>query len=287
MMFKRKVDDNKPWFVYNANLRTKTLVIIGVSSLFLLAILISSMLIDTSALSTDFSQFNQFPSFEHIFGTDWMGRDMFTRTVAGLGLSMGVGAFASIISTAVAIILGLFSGVNRLLDEFVAGVIDLFSAIPHILLIILLSISVGGGFYGVIIGVGLTHWTPLARILRAEVKQIQTTEFIKMAEQQGKSKLWIATKHMFPLVVSQIIVGVILMFPHAIMHEAGITFLGFGLSPHEPAIGIILAESMQYLSNGAWWLAFFPGLSLLIIVLLFDLIGEYVHMLLDPVEAQK
>ncbi|WP_067149063.1 ABC transporter permease [Methanobrevibacter olleyae] len=286
-MFKRKVDDNKPWFVYNANLRTKTLVIIGVSSLFLLAILISSMLIDTSALSTDFSQFNQFPSFEHIFGTDWMGRDMFTRTVAGLGLSMGVGAFASIISTAVAIILGLFSGVNRLLDEFVAGVIDLFSAIPHILLIILLSISVGGGFYGVIIGVGLTHWTPLARILRAEVKQIQTTEFIKMAEQQGKSKLWIATKHMFPLVVSQIIVGVILMFPHAIMHEAGITFLGFGLSPHEPAIGIILAESMQYLSNGAWWLAFFPGLSLLIIVLLFDLIGEYVHMLLDPVEAQK
>ena len=111
--------------------------------------------------------------------------------------------------------------------------------------------------------------------------------FIKVAEQQGKSKLWIATKHMFPLLISQIIVGVILMFPHAIMHEAGITFLGFGLSPHEPAIGIILAESMQYLSNGCWWLAFFPGVSLLIIVLLFDLIGEYVHKLLDPVEAQK
>ena len=212
---------------------------------------------------------------------------MFVRTVAGLGLSMGVGAFASVISTAVAIVLGLFSGVNRILDEFVAGIIDLFSAIPHILLIILLSISFGGGFYGVIMGVGLTHWTPLARILRAEVKQIQTMEFIKVAEQQGKSKLWIATKHMFPLLLSQIVVGVILMFPHAIMHEAGITFLGFGLSPHEPAIGIILAESMQYLSNGCWWLAFFPGVSLLIIVLLFDLIGEYVHKLLDPSEAQN
>lgn len=245
------------------------------------------MIIDVSSLTTNFSQVNQLPSFEHVFGTDWMGRDMFVRTVAGLGLSMGVGAFASIISTTVAIILGLFSGVNRFLDEFVAGIIDLFSAIPHILLIILLSISFGGGFYGVIMGVGLTHWTPLARILRAEVKQIQTTEFIKVAEQQGKSKLWIATKHMFPLLISQIIVGVILMFPHAIMHEAGITFLGFGLSPHEPAIGIILAESMQYLSNGCWWLAFFPGVSLLIIVLLFDLIGEYVHKLLDPVEAQK
>ena len=90
MMFKKKSDDNKPWFIYNANLRTKTLVIIGLSSILLLAILISSMLIDTSALSTNFYQFNQFPSFEHIFGTDWMGRDMFTRTVAGLGLSMCV-----------------------------------------------------------------------------------------------------------------------------------------------------------------------------------------------------
>lgn len=287
MMFKKKVDDKKPWFLYDANLRTKTLVVIGISAIFLLIILISSMIIDVSSLTTNFSQVNQLPSFEYVFGTDWMGRDMFVRTVAGLGLSMGVGAFASIISTTVAIILGLFSGVNRFLDEFVAGIIDLFSAIPHILLIILLSISFGGGFYGVIMGVGLTHWTPLARILRAEVKQIQTTEFIKVAEQQGKSKLWIATKHMFPLLISQIIVGVILMFPHAIMHEAGITFLGFGLSPHEPAIGIILAESMQYLSNGCWWLAFFPGVSLLIIVLLFDLIGEYVHKLLDPVEAQK
>ena len=77
------------------------------------------------------------------------------------------------------------------------------------------------------------------------------------------------------------------MFPHAIMHEASISFLGFGLSPHEPAIEIILAESMNYLSLGCWWLAFYPGISLLILVLLFDLIGENVNKLLNPQSAQK
>ena len=94
-------------------------------------------------------------------------------------------------------------------------------------------------------------------------------------------------KHILPLIVSQIIVGVILMFPHAIMHEAAITFLGFGLPPHEPDIGVILSESMNYLSSGYWWLAFYPGVSLLLVVLLFDLIGENVERLLNPETAQE
>ena len=107
---------------------------------------------------------------------------------------------------------------------------------PHTL-IILISIMFGGGVFGVVMGVGLTHWTPLARVLRSEVKEIKTTEYVSLAENLGKSKIWIATKHILPLIVSQIIVVVILMFPHAIMHEAPITFLGFGLPPHELQLG--------------------------------------------------
>ena len=212
---------------------------------------------------------------------------MFQRTVAGLGLSIMVGFIASVVSTFISIILGLFSSFNKFADESVAGIIDLFGSIPHILLIILISIMFGGGLIGVVMGVGLTHWTPLARVLRSEVKEIRTKEYIHLAENLGKSKLWIATKHILPLIVSQIIVGVILMFPHAIMHEAAITFLGFGLPPHEPAIGVILSESMHYLSSGYWWLAFYPGLSLLIVVLLFDFIGENVEKLLNPETAQE
>ena len=245
-MNKRK-NKNGPWVLYHANLRTKTIVILSLAVILLLAIFISSLFIGYIPTSNDIYQL---PSLEHIFGTDWMGRDMFQH-------------------------------------ELVAGIIDLFGSIPHILLIILLSICFGGGFYGVIMGVGLTHWTPLARVLRSEVKQIKTTEYIKLSQNLGKSKLWIAIKHIFPLVLTQIIVGVILMFPHAIMHEASITFLGFGLPPHEPAIGVILSESMNYLSSGYWWLAFFPGLSLLILVLLFDLIGDKLQKLINPETATQ
>ncbi|WP_295619504.1 ABC transporter permease [uncultured Methanobrevibacter sp.] len=284
-MIKKKDNDKEQWFIYHANLRTKTLVIIGLSILIILSIFICGYFIRD--IPTNFANASQMPSLEHLFGTDWMGRDMFQRTIAGLGLSIMVGFIASVVSTIISIILGLFSSFNKFTDECVAGIIDLFGSIPHILLIILVSIMFGGGVLGVIMGVGLTHWTPLARVLRSEVKEIMTKEYISLAENLGRSKVWIAIKHIFPLIISQIIVGVILMFPHAIMHEAAITFLGFGLPPHEPAIGVILAESMHYLSSGYWWLAFYPGLSLLLVVLLFDLIGENVEKLLNPETAQE
>ncbi len=285
MIKKRKADDKKQWFIYSANLRTKTLVIIAISIIVIVSIFVSGYFIRD--IPSSFVNANQMPSLQHLFGTDWMGRDMFQRTIAGLGLSIMVGFIASAVSTCISIILGLFSSFNRFADECVAGIIDLFGSIPHILLIILVSIMFGGGVYGVIMGVGLTHWTPLARVLRSEVKEIKTKEYIHLAQNLGKSKVWIALKHILPLIVSQIIVGVILMFPHAIMHEAAITFLGFGLPPHEPAIGVILSESMNYLSSGYWWLAFYPGVSLLLVVLLFDLIGENVEKLLNPETAQE
>ena len=284
-MIKKNNDDKRQWFLYHANLRTKTLVIIIFSALVIFTIFVSGYFMRD--IPTSFASANQMPSLNHIFGTDWMGRDMFQRTIAGLGLSIMVGFIASAVSTLISIVLGLFSSFNRFADEVVAGIIDLFGSIPHILLIILVSIMFGGGVFGVIMGVGLTHWTPLARVLRSEVKEIKTKEYVHLATNIGKSKIWIATKHILPLIVSQIIVGVILMFPHAIMHEAAITFLGFGLPPHEPAIGVILSESMHYLSSGYWWLAFYPGMSLMIVVLLFDFIGENVEKLLNPETAQE
>ena len=284
-MIKKKTDDKEQWFLFRANLRTKTIIIIVLSAIVIVSILISGSFI--KEIPTSFVNANQLPSLEHLFGTDWMGRDMFQRTIAGLSLSLTVGFIASAVSTLISVILGLFSSFNRFTDEIVAGIIDLFGSIPHILLIILVSIMFGGGTMGVIMGVGLTHWTPLARVLRSEVKEIKTKEYIHLSENLGKSKVWIAVKHLLPLLISQIIVGIILMFPHAIMHEAAITFLGFGLPPHEPAIGVILAESMNYLSSGYWWLAFYPGMSLLIVVLLFDLIGESVEKLLNPETAQE
>jgi peptide/nickel transport system permease protein len=269
------------------NLRRKTLLIIFLVSLLMLIILINSFLINTEDITTHFEIRNSPPSLGHLFGTDWMGRDMFTRTMKGLGLSIFIGAFASILSTIIAIILSLLSSLGKYFDAFVGSLTDLFLSIPQILLIIMISITFGGGFIGIIVGISLTHWLSLTRVLRAEIKQINTSTYIKISKNLGKSKWWIGKKHILPLLLSQIFVGTVLNFPHAIMHEASVSFLGFGLSPHEPSIGIILSESMKYLSVGAWWLAFFPGIMLLIIVLLFDVIGENIGKLLDPESAHE
>ena len=141
-MIRKKTDDKKQWFLYSANLRTKTLIIIAISVLVIVSIFVSGYFIKD--IPTNFASANQMPSLEHLFGTDWMGRDMFQRTIAGLGLSIMVGFIASAVSTCISIVLGLFSSFNKFADECVAGIIDLFGSIPHILLIILVSIMFGG-----------------------------------------------------------------------------------------------------------------------------------------------
>ena len=133
----------------------------------------------------------------------------------------------------------------------------------------------------------LTHWTSLARVIRGEVLQLKEALFIRTAQKLGATKLEIVWKHMLPHLFPQFLVGLILTFPHAILHEASITFLGFGLPSEQPAIGIILSEGMKYLAMGRWWLALFPGLFLVFTVVLFDVAGESLRKLLDPGSAHK
>lgn len=279
-----------PWYnnglFGSLNLRQKTILTIALTALVLAVIFISGTLINAN-LPTDFSVKMQGPSFEHIFGTDWMGRDMFIRTLKGLSLSIMIGLGASILSSIIATLLAFLASVNEYTDTFVSWLIDLFASIPHILLIMMISIGFGKGAFGVTMAVAFSHWVNLTRVLRAEVLQIKTSEFVELSSKFGRSKWWIAKEHILPLILSQIFVGTLLVFPHAIMHESSVTFLGFGLSPHEPAIGIILSESMSYLAMGAWWLAFFPGVSLLIVVLLFDIMGDNLKRLFDPSEANN
>lgn len=236
-----------PWYnkglFSSLNLRQKTLLTIALTALLLLVIFISGTLINAN-LPTDFSIKMQGPSFEHIFGTDWMGRDMFIRTLKGLSLSIMIGLGASILSSIIATLLAFLASVNKYTDTLVSWLIDLFASIPHILLIMMISLGLGKGAFGVTMAVAFSHWVNLTRVLRAEVLQIKTSEFVQLSSKFGRSKLWIAKEHILPLILSQIFVGTLLVFPHAIMHESSVTFLGFGLSPHEPAIGIIDRKSV-------------------------------------------
>ena len=157
--------------------------------------------------------------------------------------------------------------------------------VPHILLIILISLALGKGFSGVVAGVALSHWTALARLLREEVLQLRQAPYFQMSLRLGVSGIF--HRHLLPHLLPQLLTGLILQFPHAILHEAGVTFLGFGLSPEQPAIGIILEESLNGLTTGRWWLALFPGLALILTAVLFHVIGEQLRLLLFPASSQE
>ncbi len=223
------------------------------------------------------------PSLQYPFGTDWLGRDMLARTLKGLIISLKVGLMAAGFSAGIALILGLCAAtMGKMVDVAVTWCVDVAMATPHLVLLILISFACGGGEKGVIIAVAASHWPSLTRVIRAEVIQLRSSEYIQLSRQLGKSPFFIAVCHMLPHVVPQFMVGLLLLFPHAILHAAALTFLGFGMSPHTPAIGALLAESMRYLSMGLWWLAVAPGLTLVVTVKAFDILGGNARALLDP-----
>ncbi len=270
------------------NGRIAATVFFGLAVLFLAAVTLAGGIFAEKALVTDFSRKNLGPCVPYLFGTDWMGRNMFIRTLTGLSMSIRIGLLAAGVSSVLALLLGtLAATMGKAVDSLITWIIDLVMGIPHILLLILISYACGKGFWGVVIGVALTHWTSLARLIRGEVLQLKEALYIRTAQKLGMSRWKIAWKHMFPHLFPQFLVGLILTFPHAILHEASITFLGFGLSPEQPAIGIILSESMKYLAMGRWWLALFPGLFLVLTVALFDVAGESLRKLLDPASVHQ
>ncbi|MCC5466923.1 ABC transporter permease [Pelosinus baikalensis] len=270
------------------NQRSQTLMYLAFGSIFLLAITVIGTLVGDIAITTNFTQKNFLPHMAHPFGTDWLGRDMLSRTLKGMSISIYIGLFASVISAVIAAVLGAAAAtLGRKVDATITWFIDLVMGIPHLLLLILISYALGRGTFGVVVAVAISHWPVLTRIIRGEILQLKEANYIKIAEKLGQSKMKIVVKHMIPHVLPQFLVGLVLLFPHAILHEAALTFLGFGLPPEQPGIGIILSESMKYLSLGMWWLALFPGVVLMTTVLLFDLVGGSLRKMIDPHSAQE
>ena len=281
-----KCSEKRKFTSFEFGIREKTILSLSIFVVFFIVIIIAGSVINPEKFSIDLINKNQSPSLTHIFGTDWIGRDMFFRTLKGLSISMKIGVLSSIISGIIAVILGIIGPTcGKRVDGVITWFIDLVLSVPHTLIIILISMAAGGGLKGIVMGVSLTHWTSLTRIIRAEVMQVKEADYTKIAKNFGKSNLYIAKNHILPHIIPQLLVGIVLIFPHAILHEASVTFLGFGLQSHEPAIGIILSEAMKYLTSGKWWLAFFPGLSLVLVSMMVDNMGKKIGKLIDPKTA--
>lgn len=270
------------------NSRKKALLLFCTAAVLLCAVAVAGIFLEGRAMQTDFSQKNLAPSLQYPFGTDWMGRDMLARTLTGLSLSIRIGILTAAVSAVIALAIGIAAALlGPKVDAALSWCMDLVMGIPHILLVMLISLAFGRGFAGVVAGVALSHWPSLSRVIRGEVLQLRQAAYVRAAEKLGVPRRRVVRRHILPHLLPQFLTGLILQFPHAILHEASVTFLGFGLSPEQPAIGVILSESMRYLTTGKWWLALFPGLALVLVVLLFAGMGERLRRLLDPASVHQ
>ena len=270
------------------NTRKKMIIYISIAALYLVGIFIMGITMNPEKYAVNYVDKFVSPCSAHFFGTDYMGRDMFYRCIKGLSNSILIGVAAAGISSIIALVFGISSAViGGVYDRVINWLVDACMGIPHLILLILISFMMGRGGVGVTLAVAVTHWPGLTRIVRAEVLQVKSAQYVKAAYKMGKSRFEIARTHIIPHVIPVYLVGVILLFPHAIMHEASITFLGFGLSADVPAIGVILSEAMKHIATGKWYLAVFPGIMLLIVVILFDVIGENLKRLNNPVTSNE
>ncbi len=221
-----------------------------------------------------------------VLGTDRFGRDMLSRILAGTRVSMSVGLIAVIISLVIGITLGSLAGFFRgKTDHVIMWLINVIWSIPTLLLVIAITMALGKGFAQVFIAVGLTMWVEVARVVRGQIFSLREMEFIEAGKALGYSNSRIILKHILPNVLSPVIVIAASNFASAILLEAGLSFLGMGAQPPTPSWGMMIKENYGYIIVDAAYLAVYPGLAIMIMVLAFTWLGNGLRDAIDSKEA--
>ena len=222
------------------------------------------------------------PSIEHFCGTDELGRDIFSRMLYGARVSLSVGFIAVFISTFIGIILGAIAGYfGGFIDNLIMRVVDIMLSIPTLFFILMLIVFLGPSIFNVMLIIGLTGWTDLARMVRAEFLSLKNREYVLSARVAGAGSGRIIFHHILRNALSPVFVSVIFGVGGAILLESGLSYLGLGVQPPDASWGNILSSGKDYIDR-AWWLTFFPGLAIFVTVLSYNLLGEGIRDAVDP-----
>jgi peptide/nickel transport system permease protein len=221
------------------------------------------------------------PSGTYWFGTDEFGRDVFSRTIYAGRLSVLVGASVVTFAALIGVTLGLIAGFFRRLDTPLARIIDAMMAFPDILLAIALVAALGPSLATVIVALGIVYAPRLARIVRASTLVIRELPYVEAARALGVPTWRIMTRHVLRNLVSPILVQATFIFAYAMLAEAGLSFLGVGVSPEVPTWGTMIAAGRQYVGQ-ADWMTLFPGIAIVLAVLSLQMVGDGLRDLLDP-----
>ncbi|NBJ70299.1 MULTISPECIES: ABC transporter permease [Clostridia] len=244
--------------------------------------LIGPLLTSQDPDAVDYGVKLQSPSAEHWFGTDHHGRDIFTRVIHGLGITMSIGITATMLGGIVGVFLGLISGYyGGKLDTIIMRIMDILLAFPGILLALALISILGANLQNVIIAVAIFAIPTFARIVRGSTLATKNLEYIDAMKALGASDTRIIWKHILPNILSPIIVQGSLFIATAVLSASGLSFLGMGAQPPSPELGALLSDGRDFMWD-AGHIALFPGLVIMLIVLAFNIFGDGLRDALDP-----
>lgn len=228
----------------------------------------------------------EFPSREHLFGTDELGRDLLSRIIYGARVSLLVGLISQALAYSIGVPLGLLAGwQGGRMDFAIMRLVDVMRAFPRLLFAILIMSLLGAGLDKVLFALGLTGWIGGCRMARAQALYLRKTEYVLASRSIGARDRWILLKHLLPNSLSPLVVGLSMGIPAAIFGEAGLSFLGIGINPPTPSWGQMLGSAREYMSY-YWHMALFPAVAIALTMLGFTLLGDGLRDALDPRMSQ-
>ena len=227
------------------------------------------------------------PSFDNFFGTDQIGRDIFSRVLYGIRVSLFVGVLVRGLTMFVGVTLGIISGYfGGIVDVILMRLTDVLLAFPVLLLAMAITFVLGPSLSTVCIALIIVGWPDVARLIRGQVIALKTKEYVEASKALGASSVRIMFKEILPNCLALIVVSFSMGIPGAIMYEAGLSFFGFGIQPPTPSLGSIIADGRGYISIAPWYIIF-PGLALILIVISFNMLGDGLIDALDPYAKDK
>ncbi len=222
------------------------------------------------------------PSAAHWFGTDDLGRDIFSRIVFGARITLYIATLAALIAAPLGLIIGTTAGyLGGWTDTILMRLVDVFLSFPSLVLALAFVAALGPGIENAVIAIALAAWPPIARLARAETLTVRGSDYIAAVRLQGASRLRIILHHVMPMCIPSVIVRVTLNMAAIILTAAGLGFLGLGAQPPSPEWGAMLSTGRQFVMT-SWWIAAMPGCAILLTSLAFNLVGDGLRDMLDP-----